>query len=124
MERLWSYLRRFAKSTKEMRPSHRIDVLTSALSHYAWKVRLNLGMFSNHILIIRAYFSPLETSLCKRLKHAREVKVQAQSELSRLIESSNGKYIRMCVMDFNIDPKRSCYGGCATRIGRETAKPF
>ncbi|XP_064384583.1 uncharacterized protein LOC135333546 isoform X3 [Halichondria panicea] len=35
MERLWSYLRRFAKSTKEMRPSHRIDVLTSALLHYA-----------------------------------------------------------------------------------------
>lgn len=43
MERLWSYLRRFAKSTKEMRPSHRIDVLTSALLHYASKVRLNLG---------------------------------------------------------------------------------
>ncbi|XP_064385781.1 uncharacterized protein LOC135334499 isoform X1 [Halichondria panicea] len=43
MERLWSYLRRFAKSTKEMRPSHRIDVLTSALLHYASRVRLNLG---------------------------------------------------------------------------------
>ncbi|XP_064400690.1 uncharacterized protein LOC135346605 isoform X5 [Halichondria panicea] len=42
MERLWSYLRRFAKSTKEMRPSHRIDVLTSALLHYASRVRLNL----------------------------------------------------------------------------------
>ena len=64
MEKLWSYLRRFAKSTKEMRPSNRIDVLTSALSHYAWEVPLILGMFSNHILIIRAYFSPLETSLC------------------------------------------------------------
>ena len=81
-------------------------------------------MLGNHILIIIAYFSPLETSLFKRLKHAREVKVQAQSELSRLIESSNGKYITMCVMDFNIDPKRSCYGGCTTRIRRETAKPF
>lgn len=44
MERLRSYLRRFAKSTKEMRPSHRIDVLTSALLYYASKVRLNLGM--------------------------------------------------------------------------------
>lgn len=36
MERLWSYLRRFTKMTKEMRPSHRIDVLTSAFVYYAW----------------------------------------------------------------------------------------
>lgn len=45
-ERLWSYLRRMAKITKEMRPSHRIDVLSSALIHYASKVSHNLGMFS------------------------------------------------------------------------------
>ncbi len=44
-ERLWSYLRRLAKSTKEMKPSHRIDVLTSALLHYASTVRSNLGKF-------------------------------------------------------------------------------
>ena len=31
MERLWSYLRRFYRMTKEMRASHRTDVLTSAL---------------------------------------------------------------------------------------------
>ena len=35
MERLWSYLRRFGKMTKEMRPSHRIDVLTHALLYYS-----------------------------------------------------------------------------------------
>lgn len=35
VERLWSYLRRFSRMTKEMRPSHRIDVLTDALLHYA-----------------------------------------------------------------------------------------
>ena len=46
MERLWAYLRKFSKCTKEMRPSHRIDVLTSALSHYGFRVRLNLGMFN------------------------------------------------------------------------------
>ena len=86
MERLWSYLRRFAKSTKEMRPFQRIDVLTSALSHYTFKVRLNLGMFSIHILIIKS----ITMLCCKRLKHAREVKVQAQHELSTLIENSKG----------------------------------
>ena len=34
MERLWYYLRRFSRMTKEMRPSHRIDVLCSALIYY------------------------------------------------------------------------------------------
>ena len=42
-ERLWSYLRRLAKITKEMRPSHRIDVLSSALLHYSAKVTRKLG---------------------------------------------------------------------------------
>lgn len=35
VERLWSYLRRFARMTKEMRPSHRVAVLTDALLHYS-----------------------------------------------------------------------------------------
>ena len=34
MERLWSFLRPFNKMTKEMRPSHRIDILTHALVYY------------------------------------------------------------------------------------------
>ena len=43
VERLWSYLRRFARMTKEMRPAHRVDVLTDALLHYARKSSENLG---------------------------------------------------------------------------------
>ena len=35
VERLWAYLRRFARMTKEMRPSHRIDILTDALLYYS-----------------------------------------------------------------------------------------
>ena len=42
-ERLWSYLRRYSKMTKEMRPSHRIDVLSHALAHYGWKKKEKLG---------------------------------------------------------------------------------
>lgn len=34
VERLWSYLRRFAPMTKEMRPAHRIDVLSHVIIHY------------------------------------------------------------------------------------------
>ena len=43
MERLWSYLRRFSRMTKEMRPSHRVDVLTSALLFYGLKTKKKLG---------------------------------------------------------------------------------
>ena len=43
MERLWSYMRRFSAMTKEMRPSHRIDVLTDAIVFYAKKTVTNFG---------------------------------------------------------------------------------
>lgn len=43
MERLWSYLRRFSRMTKEMRPAHRIDVLTQALWYYGLKTKRKLG---------------------------------------------------------------------------------
>ncbi|XP_065900756.1 uncharacterized protein [Dysidea avara] len=40
VERLWSFLRRFSSMTKEMRPSHRVDVLTDALLYYCRKIAL------------------------------------------------------------------------------------
>ena len=43
MERLWSHMRRFSRMSKEMRPSHRIDVLTDALRYCAQKAARNLG---------------------------------------------------------------------------------
>ena len=44
MERLWSYLRRFGKMTKEMRPAHRTDVLAHALAYYGMKTKAKLGV--------------------------------------------------------------------------------
>lgn len=44
MERLWSYLRRFSRMTKEMRPAHRTDVLCHALIYYGYKTKQKLGM--------------------------------------------------------------------------------
>lgn len=35
IERLWSYLGKFCKMTKEMSSSNRMDVLTDALNHYS-----------------------------------------------------------------------------------------
>ena len=43
LKRLWSYLRRFGKMTKEMRPHHRVDVLSDALLFCAKKKSANLG---------------------------------------------------------------------------------
>lgn len=43
MERLWSYLRRFSRMTKEMRPAHRIEVLVHALVYYGIKRKQKLG---------------------------------------------------------------------------------
>ena len=41
-ERLWSFLQRFSKMTKEMRPSHRTDVLSHALAHYGGKNKIGI----------------------------------------------------------------------------------
>ena len=46
VERLWSYLRRFSRMSKEMRPSHRLDVICDALYHYCRKSHDHLGMLS------------------------------------------------------------------------------
>ena len=46
MEHLWSYLRRFSRMSKEMRPSHRIDVLTSALLYYGEQAKLRFCKYS------------------------------------------------------------------------------
>ena len=43
MERLWSYLRRFTRMTKEMRPSHRTDILSHALLFYGCRSKQRLG---------------------------------------------------------------------------------
>ena len=52
MERLWSYLRRFARMTKEMRPAHCIDVLTSALTYYGIQTKEKLGETTMHIMYV------------------------------------------------------------------------
>ena len=43
MECLWSYLWRFSRMTKEMRPAHRLDVLSHALLYYGIMRKQSLG---------------------------------------------------------------------------------
>ena len=50
MERLWFYMRRYSRMTKEMRPSLRIDVLCSALVYYGLQKKRKFGMcFGNYV---------------------------------------------------------------------------
>lgn len=51
MERMWSYLRRFSRMTKEMRPSHRVDVLSDALLYYGRQSANNLSTYIMHMHI-------------------------------------------------------------------------
>ena len=53
MERMWSYLRRFSRMTKEMRPAHRVDVLSHALLYYGFKQSKNLVRKSSFMSVIK-----------------------------------------------------------------------
>ena len=46
MERLWSYLRRFSRMTKEMRPAHRTNILSHALLYYTSMSKQKLGIIN------------------------------------------------------------------------------
>jgi hypothetical protein len=43
VERFWSFVRHYAPMTKEMTPSHRIDLLTDGFIYYASKKKEMLG---------------------------------------------------------------------------------
>ena len=51
LERLWSFLRRFSKMTKEMRSAHRVDVLTDALLYYSRLASENLSKIISYVFV-------------------------------------------------------------------------
>ena len=53
-ERLWSFLRPFNEMTKEMRPSHRVDILTHALMYYGIKTKKKLGKHYGKFCLLAA----------------------------------------------------------------------
>jgi hypothetical protein len=75
-ERLWSFLRRFSRITKESRPSHRIDILTDAL--------LYCGRISS---------DRLETLLPQRFQKYKMIQLESKNELECLMKSSLSSYI-------------------------------
>ena len=50
LERLWSYLEKFSKITKEMSPENRTDIMAQGLYHYTKKVeaKFNVSLVQKH----------------------------------------------------------------------------
>lgn len=92
-ERLWSYMRRFSRMTREMRPAHRIDVLTDAVLHFA---RATTGRLSTCMCIMQlvgnTYSVTLETLLPERLLKAQNLLSECQERLSELMNNSPGMH--------------------------------
>ncbi len=89
-ERLWSFLRRFAIMTKEMRPAHRVDVLTDALHYHARKSAGGLGTLNSYSDCITVHTYTVGKRLLKRMKHALKVQEEATDKLQALTEESPG----------------------------------
>jgi len=53
MECMWSYLRHFSRMTKEMRPAHRVDVLSLPFSTMASRQSKNLVRKSSFMSVIK-----------------------------------------------------------------------
>ena len=59
MERLWSFMRRFSRMTKEVRPLHHTDVLCSALVYYDMQKKKKLVYVTclKYIIMVCCCFS-------------------------------------------------------------------
>lgn len=88
-ERLWSYLRRFARITKESRPSRRIDILTDALLYYGRISSDRLGK-SLYIYICYSMTKQLETLLPQRYHRFHKLSQTYKNELQILMKNSPG----------------------------------
>lgn len=95
MERLWSYLRRFSRMTKEMRPSHRLDILSDALQYYMNKVS---DGFSEYKPLERLFMYTCDytgKALPVRISRAVARKDDALEVLSSIMSNFNGSDIML-----------------------------
>lgn len=77
LERFWSYLRNFASITKEMTPSHRIDLLSDACIYYANRKINVIGWYYDMCIdykleIVKAHMIKFHTYILSRTKNARQ----------------------------------------------------
>jgi hypothetical protein len=72
--------------TKEMRPSHRIDVLTGALVYYGIRTKAKLGTLAHlFYLVLTMLCMYIASLLCVRLERALKAKLIAEESLHQLL---------------------------------------
>ncbi|KAG5283607.1 hypothetical protein AALO_G00043950 [Alosa alosa] len=113
MERLWSFLRRFARVTKEMTPS--LDLLTDGLLHYG-----------------RRKSTDMEMQLLQRLDRAEKITVLAEEDISSVIKEApvliserdieRWKKGKMDIAQHTVKPTSTDGQGIAIRLSKQVAK--
>ena len=82
-------MRRFGRMTKEMRPSHREDVLTHALVYYGIRTKKRLGISTQHSFLYDSVFSILFVHLAKpmlvRWERTHNTKAVAEETFANLM---------------------------------------
>ena len=104
LERLWSFLRRFGKMTKEMHPAHRVDVITHALLHYGYKTKkvcLSITKLCSTVLlpfIFTVHACCAASLLVLRWKRAKDTLALTEQSLNQAMSAyaAGGHNIRIC----------------------------
>ena len=112
MERMWSYLRRFTRMTKEMRPSHRIDVLSHALLYYGSMTKKKLRELefpiSLRVMLLLLHLASLLVDRWKRADRMNTIARQTFLSLTDSLPTGNmntfacWKNMIMCVTCLNV----------------------
>jgi hypothetical protein len=95
LERLWSYLGKFAKTTKHMKSGHRLDIIETALEFLYQKSIEKLGL--NFILLIILFFKSkliiiyfiIANNLFKRYQNGKKMEHESLEKLNLLEQQHN-----------------------------------
>lgn len=102
MERMWSYLRRYTRMTKEMCPAHRIDILSHALLYYGRSTKQKLRKQFYVMKVMRV----INTVIVVILANLLVMRWNRASEMNSLTKNK--------FSSFNNSLKGYCVLGCRT----------
>ncbi|KAI8482701.1 hypothetical protein Bbelb_395810 [Branchiostoma belcheri] len=77
VERMWAFLRKFSRTTKEMTPSRRIDLLTDAIFHYTMRKTLDI-----------------DVALVTKLQNAKKASSVAEEGLKAVMNEANATFAK------------------------------
>ena len=118
MERLWSYLRRYGKMTKEMRPAHRIDVLSDALIYYGIMTKKKLGTIIISQCILSFYWYIIAKLLLLRWEKAKKSLQIAEEAFNQLMPPQDGRNQDEMV-ELWLSEEKLCYNSTAHTTSSE-----